>query len=129
MIDYIVGGEYLNVTSNKGAQPYINTTSGKPMTGAVSYDPSSQGMKVYDGNGWMSIGGGSATVNLNPDAIRILKWAEKKMFEEQELQALCNQHPTIKYIVDQMNMDIANYQHKITMIKTLIKEEEKVGTS
>jgi hypothetical protein len=24
MIDYIVGGEYLNVTSNKGAVPYIN---------------------------------------------------------------------------------------------------------
>lgn len=52
MIDYVIGGEYLNVISNKGAQPYIN-----------------------------------------------------------------------------MSRDIAGYKHKISMIKTLIKEEEKVGTS
>ena len=85
MIDYVVGGEYLNVVSNKGAQPYINMSSSQPMIGALSYDHSSQSMKVYDGNGWMNIGGGSATVNLSPPAIIILRWAEKKMFEEQEL--------------------------------------------
>lgn len=129
MIDYVVGGEYLNVTSNKGAQPYINMSSSQPMVGALSYDHNSQHMKVYDGNTWMTIGGGSATVNLNPDAIAIFKWAERKMQEEHELKALCEQHPTIKDIVDQMNMDIASYQHKIAMIKTLIKEEEKVGTN
>jgi hypothetical protein len=129
MIDYIVGGEYLNVTSNKGAQPYISMGSGQPMVGALAYDHHSQHMKVYDGNGWVTIGGGSATVNLNPNAISALQWVERKMREEQELKALCEKHPTIKDIVDQMNMDIANYQHKIEMVKILIKEEEKVGTS
>ena len=129
MIDYLVGGEYLNVTSNRGAQPYINMSSSQPMVGALAYDHGSGSIKVYDGNTWQMIGGGSATVNLNPNAIAILKWAERKMQEEYELKALCEQHPTIKDIVDQMNMDIANYQHKIAMIKTLIKEEEKVGTN
>ena len=129
MIDYVIGGEYLNVTSNKGAMPYINMSSNQPMIGALSYDHSSQSMKVYDGNSWMTVGGGSATVNLTQNAIAALKWAEQKMREEYELKELCDKHPTIKDIVDQMNMDIANYQHKIAMIKTLIKEEEKVGTS
>lgn len=129
MIDYVIGGEYLNVTSNKGATPYINMNSQTPMVGTLAYDNGSQQLKVYDGNSWMTVGGGSATVNLNPNAISILKWAEKKMQEEHELKELCDKHPTIKDIVDQMNMDIANYQHKIAMIKTLIKEEEKVGTS
>lgn len=129
MIDYLVGGEYLNVTSNRGAQPYINMSSTQPMIGALAYDHGSGSMKVYDGNIWQLIGGGSATVNLNPNAIAIFKWAEHKMTEEAELKSLCEQHPTIKDIVDQMNMDIASYQHKIAMIKTLIKEEEKVGTN
>lgn len=129
MIDYIVGGEYLNVFSNKGAVPYINMSSNQPMVGAVSFDSGSQTMKVYDGNGWLTVGGGSATVNLSDTAISVLKWAEKKMQEERELKALCDKHPTIKDLVDQMNMSIAGYQHKIEMVKNLIKEEEKVGTS
>ena len=129
MIDYVVGGEYLNVTSNKGAQPYINMSNTQPMIGTLSYDPGTQQMKVYDGGSWQTLGGGSACVNLNQNAISILKWAEKKMQEENELKALCEKHPTIKDIVDQMNSDIANYQHKIQMVKNLIKEEEKVEAS
>lgn len=128
MIDYVIGGEYLNVISNKGAQPYINKTSGQPMIGALSYDPGSQQMKVYDGNSWMTIGGGSATVNLSPNAISILKWAENKMQEEYELQQLAESNPTIKDLVDQMNNTVLDYQRKIAMVKILIKEEEKIAT-
>lgn len=126
MIDYVVGGEYLNVTSNRGAQPYISMSSSQPMVGALAYDHGSQNMKVYDGNGWQMIGGGSATVNLNQNAIAILKWAEKKMFEEQELQALCNSNPTIKDIVSEMRTTMDNYINKIEMVKSLIQKEEKV---
>jgi len=126
MIDYIMGGEYLTVTSSKGAQPYINKGSGQPMIGAMSYDSNSQQMKVYDGSTWMSVGGGSATVNLSSNAIAALKWAENKMREEYELQALANANPTIKDLVDQMNNTVLDYQRKIAMVKTLLKEEVKV---
>jgi hypothetical protein len=129
MIDYVIGGEYLNVVSNKGAQPYINMSSNQPMIGSMSYDPGSQQMKVYDGNGWMNIGGGSATVNLTPNAISILKWAEQKMQEEYELQRLAESNPTVKDLVDQMNNTVLDYQRKIAMVKILIKEEEKIVTS
>ena len=126
MIDYIVGGEYLNVTSNKGATPYTNMSSTQPMIGALAYDHGSGSMKVYDGNNWQIIGGGSATVNLSANAISVLKWAEKKMFEEQELNALCDKHPAIKDIVNEMRTSMDNYINKIEMIKILIQEEEKV---
>ena len=122
MIDYVYGGEYLTVTSNKGAQPYINMSSSQPMTGAVSYDPSSQGMKVYDGNGWMTIGGGSAMVNLTPNAISILKWAEQKMLEEAERNKLAETSPAIKDLMNQ----IKEKEEQIKIVQTLIKEEEKV---
>jgi len=125
MIDYVIGGEYLNVVSNKGAQPYINKTSGLPMTGAMSYDSSSQQVKVYDGNGWLSLGGGSATINLDPDAIRILKWAEKKMREEAERERLAETNPTIRDLMDQ----IKQKEEQIRIVQALIKEEEKIATS
>jgi hypothetical protein len=98
------------------------------MIGAVSYDSNSQHMKVYDGHVWQTVGGGNATINLTPNAIAILKWAEKKMFEEQELNALCDKHPSIKDLVGQMKTSMDNYIHKIEMIKTLL-EEEKIATS
>jgi len=122
MIDYIVGGEYLNVTSNKGAQPYINKTNAQPMTGAISYDPGSQQMKVYDGHVWMSLGGGSASVNLTPNAISILKWAEKKMLEEAERIKLAETNPAIRDLMDQ----IKQKEEQLMIVQTLIKEEVKV---
>lgn len=129
MIDHVIGGEYLNVSSHKGAQPYINMNSTQPMVGAVSFDYNSQSMKVYDGSTWLTIGGGSATVNLSADAISILKWAEKKMLEEQLLAELCRENPTIKDLVDQMNINRAVYLNKIEMVKVLLKKEEPIGTS
>lgn len=128
MIDHIVGGEFMNVTSHKGATPYISQTN-IPMVGAVSYDSASQHIKVYDGHVWQTVGGGSAIVSLTPNAIATLKWAEKKMLEEQELNALCDKHPAIKDLVGQMKTSMDNYIHKIEMIKTLLKEEEKIATS
>ncbi len=122
MIDYVVGGEYLNVTSNKGAQPYINMSSSQAMVGALSYDPSIGQMKVYDGNSWMSLGGGSATVNMSPNAISILKWAEKKMLEEAERERLAETNPTIRDMMDQ----IKQKEEQLSIVLTLIKEEEKV---
>jgi len=122
MIDYVNGGEYLNVTSNKGAQPYINMSSSQPMIGALTYDHNSQSMKVYDGNGWMNIGGGSATVNLSANAISILKWAEKKMQEELERERLAETNPTIKDLLNQ----IKQKEEQISIVQTLIKEEAKV---
>jgi uncharacterized spore protein YtfJ len=125
MIDYVIGGEYLNVTSNKGAQPYINMNSSQPMVGSLAYDHGSGSMKVYDGNVWQTIGGGSATVNLNPDAIVILNWAKKKMQEEAERERLAETNPTIRDLMNQ----IKQKEEQLNIVQTLIKEEEKIGTS
>ena len=125
MIDYVVGGEFMNVTSSKGAVPYLNSNP-NPMTGSLAFDSSTQSMKVFDGNSWQIVGGGSAVVNLTPNAISILKWAEKKMFEEQELKALCDKHPAIKDIVGEMRTSMDNYINRIEMIKALIQEEVTV---
>jgi hypothetical protein len=122
MIDYITGGEYLNVTSSNGSKPYINKSSGQPMIGTVNYDPSI-GMRVYDGNNWMTFGGGSATVNLTPNAISILKWAEKKMFEETEREHLAKTNPVVKNLLDQIKLK----EDQLKMVETLLKSSGNEG--
>lgn len=121
MIDYVYGGEFMNVTSSKGAVPYMNSNP-NPMTGALAFDSSIQSMKVFDGNHWQTIGGGSAMVNLTPNAVSILKWAEKKMLEETERNKLAETNTTIRDLMDQ----IKHKEEQLNIVLTLIKEEEKV---
>jgi hypothetical protein len=120
MIDYVYGGEFLAVTSNKGATPYINT--GNPITGTVAYDSSSQTLKVYDGNAFLTIGGGVANIHLTQNAISILKWAEHKMLEEAERNKLAETTPAIRDLMNQ----IKEKEEQIRIVQTLIKVEEKV---
>jgi uncharacterized spore protein YtfJ len=88
----------------------------------VTFDGISQTMKVYDGHGWQAVGGGSAIVNLSYDAILILKWAQKKMLEEAERDKLAETNPAIKDLIEQ----IKQKEEQISIVQTLIKEEEKV---
>ena len=120
MIDHVYGGEFLAISSNKGSTPYINATNA--ITGMIAYDGPSQTLKVYDGNGWLTIGGGSANINLSPDAIRILHWAEQKMLEEAERNKLAETNPTIRDLMDQ----IKQKEEQLSIVLSLIKEEVKV---
>jgi hypothetical protein len=122
MIDHVYGGEYLAVTSSKGAMPYINMSSNQPMVGALSFEYNSQSMKVYDGNGWLTVGGGVANIHLTPNAINILKWAEQKMLEEAERNKLAETFPAIKDLMNQ----IKEKEEQISIVQSLIKEEVKV---
>jgi uncharacterized spore protein YtfJ len=120
MIDHVYGGEFLAVNSSKGATPYIKTSN--PINGMVAFDGSNQTMKVYDGNGWQTIGGGVANIHLTPNAISILKWAEQKMLEEAERNKLAETTPAIKDLMDQ----IKEKEEQIRVVQTLFKEEVKV---
>jgi hypothetical protein len=122
MIDHVYGGEYLAVTSSKGAMPYINMSSNQPMVGALSFDYNSQSMKVYDGNGWLTVGGGVANIHLTPSAISILRWAEQKMLEEAERNKLAETNPAIKDLMNQ----IKEKEEQISIVQSLVKEEVKV---
>jgi len=115
MIDYVVGGEFMNVTSSKGVTPYFSHTS-NPMQGAVSYESGSGNLKVFDGNSWQTIGGSSAVINLTANAITILKWAEQKMLEEAERNKLAETNPAIKDLVEQ----IKQKEEQINMVQTLL---------
>lgn len=122
------GGKYLTVVGSPGST-YVNSYNGAQGIGNMRYNTSNQNIEIYDGTSWVQLQSGYATVSMTPEAESLLDWARMKRDEEEELKKLAETNPTIKNIVNQMNTDIANYKNKISMIKLLIKEEEKIETN
>ena len=123
------GGRYLTVTG--GGSTYVNKSysSDATMQGDMKYDLSSQCIKVFDGNSWQMLAGSVATVDLSYEAQSLLDWARKKREQEMELHNLAETNPTIKDLVNAMQASVSDYEHKIAMVKALIKKEETIGTN
>lgn len=121
MIANIYGGShYLTVTSNRGSTPYINTS--QPMTGMIRFNSSSSGMEVYDGNGWQSVGNGTAHIDLSYQAQEILNWAAKKMADEKAYKELAEKSNAVKIALD----NLAEAERQLIITATLAKETDEI---
>jgi hypothetical protein len=118
-------GRYMMVSGGMPAHTYINSSSGYMNVGDVRYNVQMQRLEVYDGQMWLEINTGHASVGLTPDAERALDWANRKIIEEAELDRLAASNATIADLVNQKK----ELDDKIKMVQTLMKEEVKVGTN
>ena len=109
-------GRYITVT-NGSSSTYVNGHSGLQGVGNMRYNTSSQNMEVFDGSNWVMLNMAMPSIGLNTDAESLLDWARQKRIEELELQALAQEHPSIKDLVN----DIEKKKDQIKMIRTLIK--------
>lgn len=121
MIESVIGGSaYLNVGSYSGST-YVNGYSGAQGVGNIRYNTSTQKIEIFDGNNWITMNHGSATVSLSNEAIDILNWAKIKMAEDKELERLAKEHPSVKDLVDGINKK----KDQIKMIQNLVKKESE----
>lgn len=93
MIDNISSSSpWVVVNGSNAIKPYVPQTD-KPMQGVVRMVNSTY--QVYDGTAWISFCGSSATVDLSPQAQKILNWAENKMMYEDLANKLAKENPTV----------------------------------
>jgi hypothetical protein len=116
-------GRYMMVSGGMPAHTYINSSSGYMNVGDVRYNVQMQRLEVYDGQMWLEINTGHASVGLTPDAERALDWANRKIVEEAELDRLAASNATIADLVNQKK----ELDDKIKMVQTLLQSEVKVG--
>jgi hypothetical protein len=116
-------GRYMMVSGGMPAHTYINSSSGYMNVGDVRYNVQMQRLEVYDGQMWLEINTGHASVGLTPDAERALDWANQKIREEAELDRLAASNATIADLVNQKK----ELDDKIKMVQTLLQPEVKVG--
>ena len=88
---------YITVSNPNG--PYISP--GAASAGLVRYH--NNHMEVYDGNAWLTLGGGSG-VGLTSAAEHAISWVLKKMEQEDAAQALAQKHPAVADALDAVRL-------------------------
>ncbi len=104
-------GRYVQVSGGT-ASTYVNGYSGSQGVGNMRYNTSSQRMEVFDGNGWVQLNLGSASVGLNSEAESLLDWARDKRNEELMWQSLAKENQAVKIALE--NLEQAKHQLAIT---------------
>jgi cell division FtsZ-interacting protein ZapD len=51
--------------------------------------------EVYDGSSWLPLQSSYPTVELDSETREIIQWAQNRMVEDERIQALAAQHPTV----------------------------------
>jgi hypothetical protein len=83
---------------------YINSFNGMQGVGNIRFNTTTQSMEVYDGTNWIILYSGTAFLDLSYKTKEVLQWAEKKMKEEQQLDALCEKYPGLAKAKDNFEM-------------------------
>jgi len=87
------------VTASSPIGPYISP--GAASAGMLRYHNNQT--QVYDGNAWLTLGGGSG-VGLTPNAEEALAWAWLKMQQEKTAQDLAQKHPAVADALDAVRL-------------------------
>jgi hypothetical protein len=111
-------GRYINVLGNTSSYPYVNSSS-NPMQGALRIQ--NNDMQVFDGSGWIGIGGAYSSIGLTPEAETILDWAKKKMTEEADDAELRKKFP----ILDSALKEAETAKKQAMFIKELVKSHNE----
>jgi hypothetical protein len=115
MINQVYGGsEFLNVQTYSN-NFYIDSTA--LSAGQVRFNPSNRNMEVYDGNNWVTCTG-SAQVTLSNSAEEILRWAQKKMQQEQDWQAMAQRNPAVRDAYEKFQQA----EEQLRIVEALVRE-------
>jgi hypothetical protein len=112
--------QYVTVSSHNTAPPYINQSM--LSAGQVRYNPGSQRMEVYDGNGWSTLGG-DVNIDLSPNVKDIIDWAGRKMDEERSWKEMAEKNPTIRDAYNKFKQA----EEQLKIVQALVKEHNVAG--
>ena len=112
-------GRYMMVNGGMPATTYIPSSSGYMNVGDLRYNTQIHRLEVYDGNMWIELNTGHASVGLTPEAESLLDWAKQKRIEEDMNKSLAESNPTIADLIEQKK----KIDEQISIVKTLIKSE------
>jgi hypothetical protein len=91
MIRNITGGAGIQVSGSVYNTPYIDTT--RASAGMVRYIGGN--LEVYDGSSWLPLQSSYPTIELDGVTVETIRWAQRKMIEEERMIALAAKHPTV----------------------------------
>jgi hypothetical protein len=92
----------------------INNGARPSTSGAVYWDNSAGCVKVVDSFGnAQSVYAPSQMITLDGPTLTVIEWGKKKMADEQQLNALLEQHPGLKELKDKFDVMLALVQQEV----------------
>ena len=85
---------YITVTGGSNSGPYISP--GSSGAGMVRWNSNMNQLEVNDGNTWLTLSINNVSVDMTPEAERLLDWAREKRDEEAKLNAMMEQYPALR---------------------------------
>jgi hypothetical protein len=107
VIHSINAGNGLTVSNNYINYPYISP--GSQGAGMIRWNSNMNCMEVNDGAVWKQITMSSPTVELAPDAMSAVKWAENQMIKERTRQERIQNNPALRKAYEAVQRAEANY--------------------
>jgi len=107
MIHSINAGNGLTVSNNYMVYPYISP--GSQGAGMLRWNSNMNCMEVNDGAVWKQITMSNPTVELAPDAMSAVKWAEDQMIKERTRQERIQNNPALRKAYEAVQRAEANY--------------------
>ena len=102
MLNGITQSGRYTVVSGGSSSTYVNGYSGSQGVGNLRYNTSTQNMEVYDGNNWIMLNMGYATVGLTGEAESLLDWARQKRDEELAWKSLAEKNAAVKIALEHL---------------------------
>jgi len=100
-------GNGLTVSNNYTSYPYISP--GSQGAGMLRWNSNMNCMEVNDGAVWKQITMSNPTVELAPDAMSAVKWAEDQMIKERTRQERIQNNPALRKAYEAIQRAEANY--------------------
>ena len=117
MIKGLQGVSGLTVTGGTTSLPYVNQNN-NPMQGMIRVWGSD--MQVFDGNAWISMATGYATVGLDQETQNLLSWAKSKQRQEIELLEMATKNEAVRIALE----NVKKAQDNLTITAHLSREYE-----
>lgn len=106
-------------TSGGSSLPYVSYNPTNPAQGDIRINGSE--METFDGNQWIKIISGTASVGMSYEAEEALDWAIKKKKQEEEWYKLASTNEAVRTALDQLEQA----RTRLELITILSKDHEK----
>lgn len=116
--DVMSSGRYVQVSSG-GSSTYVNNYGGQQGVGNMRYNTSTQNMEVYDGNNWIHLSMGIASVGLTGEAEALLDWARKERDKQIMRESRIRQSPALQKAYE----NIKRAEENFDLLEALVKDE------
>jgi len=120
MIKQVHSGKGINIINNHNSYPHISP--GSNGAGMVRWNSNSNCFEVNDGAVWRHITMSDPTIELSPNSIAAIEWAQAQMYKERMREERIKNNPALQKAYEAIQRAEANYD----ILDKIIGEENSV---